>query len=786
MPKHWWVPLVLVVVFGSSGVLFMGIKAYQEAPPIPDFKDEAGGSIVSSESILEGQAVFQQKNLMDYGSMFGDGANRGPDFTADALHRMVGDMREYHIAHPGPGESDLPEAARASLAEARTGAEIKENRFRPADNTALLGPAQAYAYGRLIEHYGEMFAGAGPEAFHPAGYVKDPGEIRALASFFFWGAWVCGTKRPGYGYTYTQNWPYDEGALNVPTKPTLLWSVVGLFALILALGAVLFAYGRADKTAGMQPRGESQAPLGPDAVDGFRPSPTQRATYKFFAIAAFIFVLQVLGGILAIHDFVGFTHFFGVDLSTYLPITVSRGWHLVLAVLWITACWMGGSIFILPLLTRREIPGQLKLINALFALLIIVTAGSLAGIFMGPMGLLGKYWRLAGSQGWEFMELGRIWQVGLFAALILWAVIVVRGSWPALQVKRPFALPYWLIYSIIAVAALFLSSFVATPRTNFAIADFWRWMVVHMWAECFLEVFTTVVVSYFLVLMGLVTEAGAARTTYFAALLFLGSGILGISHNFYWSAKPVVTLALGSVFSTLQVVPLILLSLEAWKVYNMPGHAIRRSYQANGGQRPTFGLSAAFLFLLGVNFWNFMGAGVLGFIINLPIVNYYEHGTYLTVNHGHTAFMGVYGNLSLAAVVFCSRFLIRGDRWNEGLVRLSFWSLNIGLALMALLDLFPAGIAQLVTVLQDGYQAARSQAFIQSPLFQTLTWMRILGGSLFFLGGVIPLTAFLALRWGALKDAGKGVEGIGSGLDPAASADLAEARLAPARAGIRD
>lgn len=92
-----------------------------------------------------------------------------------------------------------------------------------------------------------------------------------------------------------------------------------------------------------------------------------------------------------------------------------------------------------------------------------------------------------------------------------------------------------------------------------------------------------------------------------------------------------------------------------------------------------------------------------------------------------------------------------------------FWSLNIGLALMALLDLFPAGIAQLVKVLQDGYQAARSQEFIQSPLFQTLTWMRILGGALFFLGGVLPLTVFLVVRWGSLKQASSVPETV---LDP--------------------
>jgi nitric oxide reductase subunit B len=752
MHRHWWIPLLLILTFGASGVLFMGVKTYQEAPPIPEFAREDGSPAVPRELILQGQAAFQRLNLMDYGSMFGDGANRGPDFTADALRRLAAAMREHHLGRAGDSAAGLDPASRAVLAAERTRREIKANRYDPATGRTVLSAAQAAALPILERHYAEMFAGRGPEAFHPPGYVSDPGDVRALTAFFFWGAWVCGAERPGHGYSYTQNWPYDEWAGNTPTRETLLWSAAGLFALSLALGLVLFIHGRGARAAGGPASADPRPPLGVEGVEGFRPTPSQRATYKFFAVAALLFVLQIVAGVLAVHDFVGFTTFFGVDLSRHLPITVTRGWHLVLALLWITACWMGGSLFILPQAALREPKGQASLVNLLFGLLVVVAAGSMAGIFLGPMGFLGDRWRLLGSQGWEFMELGRLWQALLFLALCLWAFLVVRGALPALRSRRPHALPYWLVYSVIAVAALFLSSFVATPRTNFVIADFWRWMVIHMWAECFLEVFTTVVVAYFLVLMRLVSETAAARTVYLATLLFLGSGILGISHNFYWSAKPVVTLALGSVFSTLQVVPLFLLTLEAWKVYRMPRDRIAGFHRIHGGERPRFGQSSAFLFLLGVNFWNFLGAGAFGLLINLPIVNYYEHGTYLTVNHGHSAFMGVYGNLSLAALVFCSRYLIRAGRWSDGLVRAAFWSLNIGLALMALLHLFPAGVAQLTAVVKLGYQAARSQGFIQSDLFQTLTWMRILGGSLFFLGGVLPLAGFLAARWTSLKE----------------------------------
>ena len=354
-----------------------------------------------------------------------------------------------------------------------------------------------------------------------------------------------------------------------------------------------------------------------------------------------------------------------------------------------------------------------------------------------------------GNQGWEFVELGKVWQVVLFAALVMWAVIIYRGVKPALRGQSAFSLPYWILYSVIAITILFLSSFVGGKNTNFVIADFWRWCVIHMWAECFFEVFTTMVIACYMVLMGLVSRQGATRVIYLATLLFLGSGLLGISHNFYWNAKPAALMAMGSVFSTLQVIPLVLLTLEVWKFVRVPGYSFSRS--ANSAVTgSSFGFSEAFLFLIAVNFWNFFGAGVFGLIINLPIINYYEHGTYLTVNHGHAALMGVYGNLSIAAVLFCSRHVITSRRWNARLLRSTFWAINVGLLLMVVMDTFPAGVLQFRSVVENGYWVARSQEFILGGAFQVLTWMRAVGGVLFF-AGVIPLLYFMISRLNSLK-----------------------------------
>ncbi len=219
-----------------------------------------------------------------------------------------------------------------------------------------------------------------------------------------------------------------------------------------------------------------------------------------------------------------------------------------------------------------------------------------------------------------------------------------------------------------------------------------------------------------MVMMGLVSKQATIRVIYLATLLFLGTGLLGISHNFYWNGKPVFTMALGAVFSTLQVIPLVLLTLEAWRFSKMP-KLLENGGSLNGDPNKRFGFSEVFLFLLAVNFWNFFGAGVLGFIINLPIANYYEHGTYLTVNHGHAALMGVYGNLAIAAVLFCCQLLFKADAWKPRLVKTIFWSINLGLLLMIFLDLFPVGIMQFKAVTEKGLWFARDSSFVDGTAF---------------------------------------------------------------------
>jgi nitric oxide reductase subunit B len=762
--KHWWKVFVLIFAVSVAVVGYIGYKTYQYAPPVCDFVDEWGAVVIPAEDVVAGQKVFFRYGLMEYGSFLGDGGMRGPDFTGEALRRTAERMMTHYEASWRDKVPD--DAERRTVVQSVVQAELKRNRHdpgyyatRPGGSPAhreagavVMSAAQADAFRHLVEYYSQVYGEGGElaknEHFKPANYIPTEAEKRQLAAFCYWGGWLSAAQRPGYAYSYTHNWPYDPVAGNTPHGGLVLWSVIGVLIVILSIGVIFYYYGKIDQDGMEEKHNTRQAPLATtDVVDAFKPTPTQHATYKYFAVAAILFLVQVMAGVLTLADFLGWFSALGIELNRLLPVTVTRGWHSQISVLWISVCWFAATIWVLPLICRPEPKGQLGWVNALFWMLVVVAAGTLAGLPMGVKGMLGETgttW--FGLQGWEFMQIGRIYQYVLFAAFVAWLVIVARGLWPALRQKQTWSLPNWMVYSIAGIIFMFTASFVAKPETNFVIADFWRWCTIHMWVEAFFEVFTTIIVAYFMYLMGFISHRVAARVVYLASLLFLGSGLIGIAHNFYWNAKSIETIALGGVLSSLQVAPLVLLTVSAWRFRNMPGLTMAE-LRRQGGPEATFGLDTAFLFLVGVNFWNFFGAGVLGFTINLPIVNYYQHGTYLTVNHAHAALFGVYGNLAIAAMLFCGRWNLRPQRWNAGLLRTAFWSMNVGLLLMVVLDLFPAGVHQLMVAMNEGYAVARSQNFIQAESFQFFTALRGVGVTVFIVGGLFPLVWFMVSRW---------------------------------------
>jgi len=742
--KNWLTHALIVALISVVGLVYLGQQTYSGAPPLVDYVTADGQVFLTQKDIERGKEVFHLRGLMGYGSFWGDGADRGPDFSADALHRTVLAMREYYTneVKQQNGVSELTDFEKDAVAQ-RVIRELHNNTYDEKAGHIVINPAQIYAFEQLYTHYTRMFTDPTyKDRMDPVNQVSGAENLRALTGFFFWGGWVAAANRPGEEYSYTHNWPYDPDAGNYATSATFIWTFISIFALWIGISVVLYVYGQMKEQpvdVFATPDGISTHSLTTSDLENGYVRPTQRSTYKFFALAVLVFGLQVLAGIISATDFI---RPFGINLNELVPFTVSRSYHTLLQIFWFFMCWVGYTIFFLPRLSKVP-AGQKFLINLLFFVAVIVALGAVFGIYTGQRGWISdemSYW--FGSQGWEFIELGRFFQLLLLGGFTLWIYIIYRGVKPWISVKNVWSVPAWLLWGSGVMVLFLFFSVLMVPDSNFAISDYWRWMTVHMWVEVTFEVFTTVIVAYLLVQMGLVTRLMAERVIFLAVMLFFVTALNGISHNFYWIAKPTGIIAVGSVFSTLQVLPLLLLTLDAWQMRQESSHA--QDFRAKGKQ--TVVMEGVWLFILGVNFWNIFGAGVFGSLITLPLVNYYEHATYMTGNHAHAAMFGVKGNVALAGLLFCCQHLFQKSAWNEKLVRTMFWSFQIGLALMMFLDLFPVGVYQIWLVLTEGFWYARTTEVIKGPVFVTLTYLRMIGGATFVLGGLLPLIWFVISR----------------------------------------
>ncbi len=731
MSWKWKFSVLMVFIVGFSLLIFMGHETTNQAPPIPEkVVDESGAVLYSGAEILSGQAVFQKYGLMDFGSIFGHGAYNGPDFSADYLHRQCSIVLEsLSWQRYGKSFNVLAAGEKGALKEEMI-ASLHMNRFDPSTKTLTLTSEQAGAYSKLKQYYLNYFKECKGLPL-PVNYIKSDKEIEDLTKFFHWAAWSCVSHRPGKDYSFTNNWPPDELAGNKPHAGVFLWSALSLISLVGGIGLAQFVLG-AFPQLGWSHEDAPDAVV--DDVKEFLPSAAQKAVYPYLVIVILLFAFQTVFGVLSAHYIVESGGFFGLDIREWLPYSVTRSWHLQLSIFWIATAWLAAGIFMAPLLSKHEPRGQSVLVWLLFFALVVVALGSIAGEWMGIKQKLGNLWFWLGHQGWEYLELGRVWQILLTLGMVLWVVIVLRSIKPLLASGDRGSLPHMLLYGVISIPVFFSFGMMYHPGTNFAVADFWRWWVVHLWVEGFFELYTTIIVAYFFHSLGLLSQRSALTVIYMDIILYMGSGIVGIGHHYYWTAQPAINMALGAMFSALEVVPLTLLTVEAWRFVQLAS--------VNGSIK-NFPHYWAMMFLLAVGFWNFLGAGVFGFLINTPIVSYYEHATYLTSNHGHAAMMGVYGNLGIAAVLFLGRYLLKDDFWSNKLVGISFWCLNIGLLLMLALNIFPAGVMQMMASYEQGFFYARSSEFTHQALYQTLTWLRVVGDLVFLVGGITPLVLLI-------------------------------------------
>lgn len=729
----WWRRAVIVtMIFGFGVLALLMVKTYRDAPPVPaQVVDTAGRTVFTGDDVRAGQQVFLKYGLMNNGTIWGHGGYLGPDFSATTLHNWaLAVAADRAQARYGKPYAALPPEERAAI-DGEVAARMKINRYDPQTDTLTLPAPGANIFSSQVSHWKAYFEKPENNGGLTANLITDPRELHQLTAFFTWAAWGSVVERPGKAHSYTNNFPYDPLAGNHPTKGTVLWTAFSFIFLLGGTALALLAFGKFDYLGWHG----APAPIEPWAL-----SDAQKATLKYMVIASVLLLGQVFFGAAIAHYRADPGTFYGIDLAAWFPSNLLRTWHLQSAIFWIATSYVAGALFVAELLGGASPRRQPLAIHLLFAALLLVVVGSMLGEWAGLLQWLPTSWFWFGNQGWEFLELGRFWQLLLVVGLCFWFWLLWRAVTPALQDPERRGFARFFLLAAFAIPLFYLPALFFGSQTNYTVVDAWRFWIIHLWVEGFFEFFVTVIVAVLFYRMGLVRRITALRTIYLDAILYFGGGLIGTGHHWYWTGQTEVNMAFSATFSALEVVPLTLITLDAWDFVAA----------TQGKDSIVHRHRWTFYFLMAVGFWNFLGAGVFGFLINTPIISYYEVGTMLTPNHGHAAMMGVFGMLGAGLMVFTLRETVRDEVWKRlsWLVRLAFWGLNGGLALMILLSLLPGGVLQLLDVIDNGYWHARSLAYTGTPLARTIEWLRMPGDLIFMFAGVVPLVA--ALVWGYL------------------------------------
>ncbi len=737
--RNLWYGFITVMVLSFAVLLYFGREIYRQAPPVPvSVRTPDGKVLFTGRDIKDGQNVWQSMGGQEIGTVWGHGAYQAPDWSADWLHReAVYLINSMSLSSDSLPFEKLTEEKKASL-KVRLRNEIRANKYDPSTGILTISAARAAAIGSNSKYYGSLFTNDPSFASLRDAYsvkensLNDPERVRMLNAFFFWTSWACITQRPGMDITYTNNWPADELVGNKPSGSLILWTGFSVIVLIAGIGLMVWFYAkRRDEAAEILP---VDFPLKSE-----KQTPSQKATVKYFWIVSALILVQVVMGVITAHYGVEGQALYGLPLSKILPYSLSRTWHIQIAIFWIATSWLATGLYYAPAISGAEPKFQRLGVNLLFGALLVIVVGSLTGQWFGIMqklGLITNFW--FGHQGYEYVDLGRFWQIFLFAGLVIWLFLMGRAIWPALKKKTESKnLLILFLISTIAIAAFYGAGLMWGRQTNLAVAEYWRWWVVHLWVEGFFEVFASVVVAFLFVRLGIIRALSATTAVLFSTIVFLCGGILGTFHHLYFTGTPTAVMALGATFSALEVVPLVMMGFEAWDNLKVS----RSNEWIKAYKWPVYSFIA-------VAFWNLVGAGIFGFLINPPMALYYMQGLNTTPVHGHTALFGVYGMLGIGLMLFVFRDMNKEVIWKEKWVKFAFWSINIGLAAMVLLSVLPIGLAQAVASVKHGLWYARSAEFLHQPPLVTLKWMRMIGDTIFAAGTVALAWFIFGLKGG--------------------------------------
>jgi nitric oxide reductase subunit B len=701
----WMLLVVAIVCFGLFA--WATVLTYERAPPQPErLLTSAGETLMTDADIVAGKAGFQRADLMDYGSLYGMGSYFGQDFTAQTLVRLAG-LVENNLAQSNFRKTfgELPAEQQSGIRDAmRTQLQRVDLTQRQVTVPDALASAIATLRSDIAKELGSTDLDTG---WTPAHSLSQEDRVRT-GDFLIYCALTTVARRPGVSWSWTENWPYEPQVGNTPTTNTFVWTWISFCFTFFAFGLVLFIYE-------FWLNNPDDAPMDP-LLARFAPlTESQRKVGKYFLVVAAVLLVQIAAGTIMAHAYYDRRSFYGIPLHDVLPFNFLRDVHIQSPIVWIGVSWIGAGLFLAPAIAGgKEARGQGFLVDLLFWVTVAIVAGALIGNWLGIMGYLGSGWFWFGNQGLSYIQLGRFWQIGFFVGLLAWSGLMFRALWPTGAMLWQATRQFWtgrirlenLIWAAtINIAALYVFGMV--PLTgigkSFTITDFWRWWVVHLWVEQSFEFFAASMSAYLLMAVGLVSRKLAERAVYFALILIFLGGVLGTGHHLYWAGGPSMWVPLGSMFSFIEVLPLVLLIIEAIGQYRL----IRA--------QKTFNYTLAYTYVIGAAFWNFVGAGVFGGgTLNAPLINYYEHGTFLTLNHAHTALFGAFGLLAIGLVYFCLRY-VAAERiaFSESLGLWAFWLYNAGLVLWVFLNFFPIGWPQLNAVFEHGLAYASQRRVLQ-------------------------------------------------------------------------
>ncbi len=718
--KKLWIILIAVFLFSFAILGWVGTEIFRQAPPIPtQVVTKEGKVLIGDGEILDGQNVWQAMGGMQVGSIWGHGSYVAPDWTADYLHReSMFILNEWSNSENSKVYNAIDSEKQAALRQ-RLQNLMRTNTFDAATNKITLDPIRARAFEDNLKHYSEIFTNGNKDYAIQKNAQSDAAKLRKLNSFFFWTAWASAANRPDNTISYTSNFPSEPLVANVPTSSAIVWTGVSVIMLIAGIGAMIWFY------AGWHKHTTSPETPDEDPLIGAEITPSQKATVKYFLVVSLLFLLQIVMGIITAHYGVEGGGFYGIPLQDYLPYVVTRTWHTQLGIFWIATAWLAAGLFIAPYICGYEPKFQKLGVDVLFGALLVVVLGSMGGQWMSVMHLLpGDLWFWFGHQGYEYVDLGRVWQAALFVGLLLWLFLIARTAIPALK-KNNNSKSLIMIYllSTTGIALFYAPGLFWGMRSHLTVVEYWRWWVVHLWVEGFFEVFATVVIAFLFARLKVINAEHAAQASLLSAGIYLSGGIIGTLHHLYFAGTPTIALAFGSVFSALEIVPLVFVGYEAMENIR---HSKARPWLAQ--------YKWVIYFFIAVAFWNLVGAGIFGFMINPPIALYYMQGLNTTAVHAHGALYGVYGTLGLALLLFCMRAMNPELKWNNKIIGFAFWAINIGMMLEILFSLLPIGLMQTYQSVSVGYWSARSPEFMQTDLMQFLRWMRLFGDTIFAIG----------------------------------------------------